>query len=120
MVITPFVDIGDFRCGNPVKLLVLRISLEKQVKNLFVILVYDFNQKRVSKALKITRKYLHWVQNSVFEGEISKANFVKLKMELENLIHPEEDSVIFYTFRSQIYSQREELGLKKGGDEFIL
>ncbi|RAK19108.1 MULTISPECIES: CRISPR-associated endonuclease Cas2 [Bacillales] len=87
---------------------------------MFVILVYDFNEKRVAKALKIARKYLHWVQNSVFEGEISQANYKKLKVELQNIMNPDEDSVIFYTFRTQKYWLREEFGLKKGGDEFIL
>lgn len=87
---------------------------------MFVILVYDFGEKRVGKALKISRKYLHWVQNSVLEGEISKANYVKLKTELKTLMKPKEDSVIFYTFRTQKYSKREELGLKKGGDENII
>ncbi|NNU89254.1 CRISPR-associated endonuclease Cas2 [Anoxybacillus sp. CHMUD] len=87
---------------------------------MFVILVYDFNEKRVAKALKIARKYLHWVQNSVFEGEISEANYKKLKIELQNIMHPDEDSIIFYTFRTQKYSKREEFGLKKGGEEFIL
>ena len=88
--------------------------------DLFVILVYDFNEKRVAKALKIARKYLHWVQNSVFEGEISEANYKKLKIELQNIMHHDEDSIIFYTFRTQKYSKREEFGLKKGGEEFIL
>jgi CRISPR-associated protein Cas2 len=82
--------------------------------------VYDFNEKRVAKALKICRKYLYWVQNSVFEGEISKANAVKLKYELQSILRVEEDSVIVYTFRSQKYSQREEYGLKKGGDDNII
>jgi CRISPR-associated protein Cas2 len=87
---------------------------------MFVILVYDFAEKRVGKALKIGRKYLHWVQNSVLEGEISNANFIKLKTELKSLMNPDEDSIILYTFRSQKYSKREEYGLKKGGDENIL
>jgi len=86
----------------------------------FVILVYDFGEKRVARALKIARKYLHWVQNSVFEGEISVANYEKLKRELKKLMDEEEDSVIFYTFRSTKYTKRELLGLKKGGDENIL
>lgn len=86
---------------------------------MFVILVYDFAEKRVGRALKIARKYLHWVQNSVLEGDISKANYVKLKKELEMHMNPEEDSVIFYTFRTQKYSKREEMGLKKGGDENV-
>ncbi|MEZ0118846.1 CRISPR-associated endonuclease Cas2 [Heyndrickxia faecalis] len=87
---------------------------------MFIIVVYDFGVKRVAKALKITRKYLNWVQNSVFEGEISTANYVKLKKELQALMNPEEDSVIFYTFRTKRYSKREEFGLKKGGDENII
>jgi CRISPR-associated protein Cas2 len=90
------------------------------VGKLFIILVYDFNVKRVGKALKICRKYLHWVQNSVFEGEISKANFVKLKTELNNIMDGEEDSVIIYMFRSKQYTSRQEMGLKKGGEEFLL
>ena len=87
---------------------------------MFVILVYDFGVKRVGKALKICRKYLHWVQNSVFEGEISKANFVKLKKELELLINQEEDSVIIYTFRSQKYTNREIMGKEKGNVDFFI
>lgn len=87
---------------------------------MFVILVYDFGEKRVAKALKIARKYLHWVQNSVLEGEISKANYEKLKRELSELVDDTEDSVIFYTFRTTRYTKRESIGLKKGGDENIL
>jgi len=87
---------------------------------MFVILVYDFNDKRVAKALKISRKYLHWVQNSVLEGDISEANFVKLKKELLSILNPQEDSVILYTFRTRNYSKREEFGLKKGGEEFLI
>jgi CRISPR-associated protein Cas2 len=87
---------------------------------MFVILVYDFDKKRVAKALKIARKYLYWVQNSVLEGEISEANYVKLKTEMANLMDPDVDSVIFYTFRTQKYSKREEMGVRKGGEDNIL
>jgi CRISPR-associated protein Cas2 len=85
-----------------------------------VILVYDVNVKRVAKVLKTCRKYLYWVQNSVFEGEISPAKLEKLKMELSKIIEPEEDSIIIYTFRSSWYTNREIIGLKKGGDEVFL
>ncbi|ADG83325.1 CRISPR-associated endonuclease Cas2 [Thermincola potens] len=87
---------------------------------MFVILVYDVNTKRVNKVLKKARKYLNWVQNSVLEGEISEANYRKLKMELQNVINEEEDSCLFYTFRTTKYSQRESLGIKKGGDDMII
>lgn len=90
------------------------------VFTLFIILVYDVNQKRVGKVLKKCRQYLHWVQNSVLEGEISDANLKKLKMELERIIKKEADSVIFYTLRTTKYSSREIMGLEKGGQENII
>lgn len=80
-----------------------------------VILVYDINEKRVGKVLKICRKYLYWVQNSVFEGEISEAKLERLKTEPRRTINLEEDSVIIYTFRTEWYSKREIIGLDKGG-----
>lgn len=87
---------------------------------MFVILVYDFGVKRVGKALRISRKYLHWVQNSVFEGEVTKANYIKLKTELESIMDKDEDSIIFYTFRSKKYSNREIIGLEKGKIDFMI
>lgn len=87
---------------------------------MFAILVYDINVKRVAKILKICRKYLVWVQNSVFEGEITKAKLEKLKMELRKKINEKEDSVIIYTFRTTRYSYREIMGLEKGGQDIIL
>jgi len=90
------------------------------VRGIFVIVVYDVNVKRVAKVLKTCRKYLYWVQNSVLEGEISDASLVKLKSELARIIDEDEDSVIFYTFRTTKYSNRELMGIQKGGEEKFL
>lgn len=87
---------------------------------MYVILVYDIKEDRVQKVLKTCRKYLYWVQNSVFEGEITEAKFEKLKHELNKIIDSKEDSVIIYTFLSERYSRREILGIKKGGFEIVL
>ncbi|WP_422446592.1 CRISPR-associated endonuclease Cas2 [Thermoanaerobacterium sp. DL9XJH110] len=87
---------------------------------MFLILVYDVGEKRVGKVLKICRKYLTWVQNSVLEGEITEAAYKKLKLELKRAIVEDEDSVIFYILRTTKYSERETLGIKKGGDEIFL
>jgi CRISPR-associated protein Cas2 len=80
---------------------------------LFVILFYDFGEKRVAKALKTCRKYLSWVQNSVFEGEITEANLRKLELELKQKMKLEEDSLIIYTFANMKYSTREVIGVEK-------
>lgn len=87
---------------------------------MFVIMVYDVGEKRVGKVLKISRKYLYWVQNSVLEGEITESNLRKLKYELEKVIDEEHDSIIFYMFRTTKYYQREIMGVKKGGEENFL
>jgi len=86
----------------------------------FVILVYDVNQKRVGKILKIARKYLNWVQNSVLEGEISEANLKKLRSELIRTMNIQEDSAILYQLRTTKYSKRELIGVKKGGEDIII
>ena len=80
---------------------------------MFVILVYDIREKRVGKVLKICRKYLNWVQNSVFEGEITKAKLFKLKTELKKIIKEEEDSILVYKFRTVKYYEREVIGKEK-------
>ena len=83
-------------------------------------MVYDINEKRVNKVLKVARKYLNWIQNSVLEGEISSAKFTKLKLELGEIINPEEDSVVFYIMRTTKYTKREIMGIQKGGEEMII
>ncbi|MCX7942663.1 MAG: CRISPR-associated endonuclease Cas2 [Dictyoglomaceae bacterium] len=80
---------------------------------MYIIMVYDINEERVNKILKIGRKYLTWVQNSVLEGEITEGKFEKLKMEIKRVINPDEDSVIFYIFRTTKYTEREILGIEK-------
>lgn len=87
---------------------------------MYVIMVYDVNEKRVNKVLKIGRKYLNWIQNSVLEGEITIAKFEKLKMELLNIINKDEDSIIFYILRTTMYSKREIIGLSKGGSKLVI
>jgi len=87
---------------------------------MFIILVYDVNEKRVAKALKTCRRYLFWVQNSVFEGEITEACLMRLKRDLLKVIHEEEDSVIIYTFESKDYTSVQILGCRKGGPSTVI
>ncbi len=87
---------------------------------MFVILVYDFGEKRVGKALKTCRKYLTWVQNSVFEGEVSEGNLKKLSYELKAIMEPSEDSIIVYSLANTKYSKREVIGLTKNKEDIFL
>ena len=80
---------------------------------MYVILVYDVNVQRVAKVLKVGRRYLTWVQNSVMEGPLTQAQFRRLKEEIRRVINPKEDSILFYTLRSAKDVRRESLGLTK-------
>ena len=81
---------------------------------MFVILYYDVNAKRCAKMLKTCRKYLLWVQNSVFEGEISTANYEKMIYELKKIMIDEDgDSLVVYQLRTTRYSKRKVYGADK-------
>jgi len=84
---------------------------------MFIILVYDANEKRVQKFHKICKKYLTWVQNSVFEGEITEAKLRILKDELKEIMEENEDSVLIYKFRTKRYYDRESIGIPKPSHE---
>ncbi|TYC00860.1 MAG: CRISPR-associated endonuclease Cas2 [Kosmotoga sp.] len=80
---------------------------------MYVLIVYDIGEKRVNKVLKICRQYLDWVQNSVLEGELTKANLETLKKRIERVINKEEDSVRIYKLRTEDYLTIEILGIDK-------
>ncbi len=87
---------------------------------MFVIMAYDIGEKRVGKVLKIARRYLHWVQRSVFEGEITVSALLSLKKELSRVIEPEEDTIRFYKLSSRNMVKVETLGRATPQDRIIL
>lgn len=80
----------------------------------YVIAVYDADVKRGPKLLKLFRRYLNWVQNSVFEGEITKAQLAALQEDVKTIIDTEEDAVVFYLLRDERYAERKLLGKETG------
>ena len=88
---------------------------------MYIILVYDIiAQKRGTKLLKYLRQHLTWVQNSVFEGDVTPASFEIIKSGINEIINKEKDSVIYYSFESMSYSKRGVIGIEKNEtDSFI-
>lgn len=87
---------------------------------MYVILVYDLGEKRVGKMLKLCRKYLHWIQNSVFEGEISEVKLKELLQKANGIIDKTEDSIILFKHPSQIYMDKEVIGTEKNNIDIFL
>ena len=86
---------------------------------MYLILVYDIEQKRVSKVMKICREYLDHVQNSVFEGEITSAGFKEIQSRINGVIDKNADSVIIYELWKDNF-KRNIIGVeKKEIDNFL-
>ncbi|MEQ3217925.1 CRISPR-associated endonuclease Cas2 [Butyricimonas virosa] len=79
---------------------------------MYVILVYDVDQKRTSKMLKLCRRYLSWIQNSVFEGQISEVQLKQLALEAKRVME-DEDSLIVFKSREEKWLQKEIIGNEK-------
>ncbi len=84
---------------------------------MYVILVYDIDleekegQKVLRNVFKICKKYLVHIQNSVFEGELLESQMLKLKVELNQYIRQDKDSVIVFKSRHQRWLDKEFLGM---------
>jgi len=66
---------------------------------MYVIVVYDMEADRTHLMLKLCRRYLVHVQNSVLEGEISEGDLATLNGEIEDLLQ-EGESVMLYELSS--------------------
>ena len=70
--------------------------------------------------LKLMRQYMAHVQNSVFEGELTKAQVAELRHKAKVLMNPEEDSLILYAIRNAKWVDKVVLGVeKRQTDQFL-
>ena len=77
---------------------------------MYVIAVYDIGEKRVGKMLKLCRRYLNWIQNSVFEGEITDVKLEELKLCSLKIMNAETDSLIIFKARQEKWLEKEIVG----------
>ncbi|NPA37009.1 MAG: CRISPR-associated endonuclease Cas2 [Chlorobi bacterium] len=86
---------------------------------MYVIAVYDIGEKRVGKMLKLCRKYLTWIQNSVFEGEITEARLLALKSEADKIMK-DDDSFIIFKSRQVKWLEKDIMGKERGETDNFL
>ena len=85
---------------------------------MYVILVYDIKsddggQKVLNRSFKTCKKYLSHIQNSVFEGELSESQIVKLEYELNGIIRVNKDSIILFKSRNERWLEKDMWGVKE-------
>lgn len=56
------------------------------------------------------KQYLNRVQNSVLEGELTKAEYLRVHSRLKQIIDEDGDGIFFYHVRDKKYLGFDELG----------
>ncbi len=87
---------------------------------MYVILVYDIEVKRVGKMLKLCRQYLNWIQNSVFEGELTESQLKELLHRAKEIMKLERDSIIVFRTRQEKWLEKEVIGKEKNDLDVLL
>lgn len=89
---------------------------------MLVLITYDVSvvsnggQRRLRRISKTCLDYGMRVQNSVFECEVTPAQFVVLKNELMEIFDPQEDSLRFYFLGKMGRRKVEHIGAKPSID----
>jgi CRISPR-associated protein Cas2 len=92
---------------------------------MYIILVYDIasvnrGDKRVGKMLKHCRKYLNWIQNSVFEGEITDVKLKEMLFIARKIMDEETDSIIIFKSRDERWLDKEVIGVERMKTDIFL
>lgn len=72
--------------------------------------MYDIGEERVNKVKKVFRQYMDWIQNSVFEGNLTESELKEIKNNLTTIMDKSYDSVIFFKLRSENAMNKEIMG----------
>ncbi len=86
----------------------------------YVIIAYDVEVERIDRVRAILRQYLFWVQNSLFEGQISETSLQSLITRVTAVIDRDHDSVIIYKMNSPKGVKRSVIGVDKGQMEYVV
>lgn len=87
---------------------------------MYVIVVYDIEMERIDAVRHILKQYLTWIQNSAFEGEITKGLLDELRLKIFAVIEKEKDSVIVYTINNPSWLNKQTWGREKNDTGNIL
>lgn len=89
---------------------------------MYLIVVYDIKQesnyaKRQRNVFKTCKKYLKHIQNSVFEGELDKSQYIEMTVELKKHLKKDIDSCLAFSSRNNIWMKKEFITQKIDEDD---
>jgi CRISPR-associated protein Cas2 len=87
---------------------------------MFVIIVYDVQVERIDAVRTYLKKYLNWMQNSVFEGDLTPSELVRIKADLSNITNKNKDCIIIYQIRNKDLLDTQVIGTPKSNPSTII
>lgn len=86
---------------------------------MFVILSYDVQASRSARIAKTVKKYLTYMQRSLYQGYLTEKQLHRLQEELLPQIDPEYDSIIVYRLENERNISVDKIGVGKERGAFI-
>jgi CRISPR-associated protein Cas2 len=96
------------------------ITRSLQKKDMYVIVVYDVQVERLDTVRKYLKRYLNWMQNSVFEGDLTPSELVRIKVDLSRIVNKDKDCIIIYQVRSKDLLYTDVVGSPKSEPSTII
>jgi CRISPR-associated protein Cas2 len=96
------------------------VVIEDERQAMYVLVVYDVEVKRVGRVHKFLKRHLSWVQNSVFEGELTESQIEEVRVGLGKLMDEVSDSVLIYTAREERWLNKQVIGCERGKTDNLL
>ena len=87
---------------------------------MYVIVVYDVGVERLDSVRHILKRYLTWIQNSAFEGEITLGKLEEIRILVLSVIDKERDSVVIYSVNNPKWLGKMIWGREKGSTDNVL
>ena len=103
-----------------------RIVITELINNTFTQIMHSISCwvrcscKTNKLMIKLMKIYLIRIQNSVFEGEITKAKFEEMKLKVNKIIDSNIDSVIFFKSRDIRWMDKDICGFEKDDTDNFL
>ena len=85
----------------------------------FTIVVYDVASSKNQEVLTFLRTHMNWIQNSVFEADLTEAELRRVKEKLESIVGS-GDSAVIYQAGSKKYVEKKVIGTEKGSSDQII
>ena len=85
-----------------------------------VIIAYDIAVERLPKVYHIMKRYLNWIQNSAFEGDLSAGQLEELRLKVAKVIDESKDCIVVFKMENPKWLEKSIWGKEKSATGAII